>query len=62
MINFPRINLKNENLLIILSLLFLTLYICSKVSVNIMVGFILIIVFLNYYKFYKNKYIFLLKK
>lgn len=50
MINFPRINLKNENLLIILSLLFLTLYICSKVSVNIMVGFILIIVFLNYYK------------
>ena len=50
MINFPRINLKNENLLIILSSLFLTLYICSKLSVNIMVGFILIIVFLNYYK------------
>lgn len=50
MINFPRINLKNENFLIILSLLLFTLYISSKVSVNVMVGFILIIVFLNYYK------------
>ena len=50
MINFPRINLKNENLLIIISLLILALYISSKVSVNVMVGFILIIVFLNYYK------------
>lgn len=50
MINFPRINLKNENLLIIISLLILALYISSKVSINVMVGFILIIVFLNYYK------------
>ena len=50
MIHFPRINLKNENLLVILFSLFLALYICSKISVNIMIGFILIIVFLNYYK------------
>lgn len=50
MINFPRINLKNENILVIIFLLSIFLYICSKVSINVIVGFIFIIIFLTYYK------------
>jgi hypothetical protein len=65
MINLPKINLKNQNTLIIFFLLFIILYICSNVSSNVLIGTIMIIIFLKYYKtVYKdiNKDLFMKKE
>ena len=50
MINFPRVNLKDNKLLIMVSLLLLMIHICSHLSMNLLISFIFIILFLLHYK------------
>ena len=50
MINFPRINITEKNIVILSFLLLFLLYLCSNLSINIIVSIICIIIFLRYYK------------
>jgi len=55
MINFPEIDLKDGKTLIIIFFLFLVLYICNKLPINVILSSIFILIFLTYYKsVYKN--------